>query len=153
MLYGTTTSSQKAHLHCSTHPCTWQCCHAGETWGFQFHAQSPVDAQQCCAEVFSQLLLLLCCPAMGHNDTSPHCQSSPNETAERMNDTMAMVCITNQKRARVWWNMVLFCTFPSCCRKIRCRSSNCAGSWFSNAPGNPEHRALIGTMSLSTSSS
>lgn len=37
--------------------------------------------------------------------------------------------------------------------KIKCLSSNWVGSWFSDAQGKPEPLVLLGTMSLSTSSS
>lgn len=43
------------------------------------------------------------------------------------------------------------CTLPSCCKNMRCLSSNWAGSWLSNPPDDqPVTAVLFGRMSLST---
>lgn len=167
------------YLHYSKRLCTWRCSRAVETSGSRSLAQSPLCALRCCAGVSSQPQPHQCCPGVDHIGTSPHCQSFPVRKG-KLNEhrspffplllwyftwlqtahiavqnlgasPLKLKCFARVRCVVLKAVFTLFCTLPSCCRNMRCLSSNWAGSWLSKPPvDQPEPTALFGRMSLST---
>lgn len=153
------TDVDQKYLHCSKHPCTWRCSHAEEILGSRSPARSLACALRCCAEVSSRPRPLRCCPAVGHIDTSPHCQSFPWTEEQIIEPSLFIhslifnctVSFLNAHFVQKYLNLHIYHTLPSCCKNMRCLSSNWAGSWLSNPPdAHAEPTVLFGRMSLST---